>query len=69
MSEDTEAYEVDIMDGDTVARTISSLSDESASYTAAQQTADGFTPGDPIDCNIYQLSAAVGRGWPLEATV
>lgn len=72
MSESTESYEVDIIDPDSAAeivRTINSLTSESASYTAAQQTADGYTPGDPIDCVIYQLSATVGRGWPLAATV
>ncbi|MCP4034871.1 MAG: hypothetical protein GY734_26980, partial [Herbaspirillum sp.] len=66
--EDTEAYEVDIMDGSTVKRTIS-IASETASYSAADQTTDGFTPGDVITVNIYQLSAVVGRGFVGVATV
>jgi hypothetical protein len=68
MSEATEAYEVDIMSGATVLRTIS-VTAESASYSAAEQTTDGGTPGDPVEVNIYQISAVVGRGYALNATV
>lgn len=38
-------------------------------YTAAQQTEDGFTPGDPIKVRIYQVSALLGRGGFAEATI
>ncbi len=68
LGEDSESYEVDIMDGASVLRTISSSS-KSASYTAAQQTTDGLTPGDPVEVNIYQLSATVGRGYAGNATI
>jgi hypothetical protein len=66
--EDSESYEVDVMSGATVLRTITATS-ETASYTAAQQTTDGLTPGDPVTVNVYQLSATVGRGYPTEATI
>jgi hypothetical protein len=69
LGESSEAYEVDILDGDDVVRTIDSLSSETASYSAAEQTTDGLTPGDPVDCVIYQMSATVGRGFGREATV
>jgi len=62
------AYEVDILDGSTVVRTITASS-ETASYTAAQQTTDGLTPGDPVDVRIYQIGSLVGRGRVSEATV
>lgn len=39
------------------------------SYTANMQTADGLTPGSPIHLKIYQVSAQVGRGIPLEVTL
>lgn len=70
VGEDSESYELDVLDapGGNVLRTIVA-SGETASYTAAQQTADGLTPGDPIDINIYQLSATVGRGTEGSATV
>jgi hypothetical protein len=68
LSEATEAYEIDVMDGSTVVRTISATS-TSATYTAVQQTADGFTAGNPITVRIYQLSSVVGRGKKAEATI
>lgn len=68
MSEATEAYSIDILDGVDVIRTITATS-ETATYSAADQTSDGLTPGDPVTAVVYQLSAVVGRGYPLEATV
>lgn len=38
-------------------------------YTAAEQTADGLTPGNPVDVQIWQLSDTIGRGRMAEATV
>lgn len=55
-------FEVDIMDGADVVRTITVENVEEAEYTAAQQTSDGLTPGDPVTVNVYQISALVGRG-------
>lgn len=40
-----------------------------AFYTAEQQTADGLTPGDPVKVRIRQVSATVGRGDYVEATL
>lgn len=68
LGETTEAYEVDILDGSTVVRTIE-ITSESATYTAAQQTNDGLTPGDPVDMIIYQISTVIDRGFGTEATV
>lgn len=68
VGEDSEAYEIDVMSGSTVVRTISATS-ETFAYSAANQTADGFTPGNAITFRIYQISAAVGRGYALEVTL
>jgi hypothetical protein len=71
LGEDSEAYEVDIIDDDsaeTVLRTIE-VTSETASYTAAQQTADGLTPGDDVTVRVYQISETVGRGYGREATI
>jgi hypothetical protein len=68
LSEATEAYEIDMMNGSTVVRTISATS-TTATYSAADQTADGFTAGNPITVRIYQLSSVVGRGKKAEATI
>lgn len=62
------AYDVDVMDGITVLRTIS-VSAATAAYSAADQVTDGLTPGAPVSVNIYQLSSRVGRGYAGSATV
>jgi len=64
LAEDSEAYEVDILDGATVTRTLQ-VATPSALYTAAQQTADWgapLGPGQTLSIRIYQLSALIGRG-------
>ncbi len=69
LDEAAEAYEVDIIKDGEIVRTIGSLTSPTCGYTAAQQAADGFTPGDPIPLAVYQMSAVVGRGFPGEQTV
>ena len=64
LAEDSEAYEVEIRDGSTVKRTLTT-STTSVLYTAAQQTADWgapLGPGQSLSIRIYQLSALIGRG-------
>ncbi|WP_084863954.1 baseplate multidomain protein megatron [Salibaculum halophilum] len=71
LGEEIEAYEVEIVDGATVKRVLSTTT-TSALYTAAQQTADWggpLGPGDTLDICIYQLSALIGRGAPKAATL
>ncbi len=62
LSEESEKYEVDIMNGSTVVRTISGLTSPSASYSAAEQTTDFGSTQSSITVDIYQISASVGRG-------
>ena len=64
LSEDSEAYAVEVRDGATVKRTLSSGT-TSALYTAAQQIADWgalLGPGNSLQLRIHQLSALIGRG-------
>lgn len=68
LSEDTEAYEVDVLDGVTVVRTIA-VTAQTASYTAAEQTTDFGSPQSSVDVMVYQRSASIGRGYPAEATI
>lgn len=70
LSEQTESYEIDVFDLDapgTVLRTITATS-ETLTYTAAQQTDDGFTAFEEVGFRIYQLSEIFGRGKALEVT-
>ena len=62
LSEESERYEVDIMSGVTVKRTITGLTSPTTIYTAAQQTTDFGSAQNSVTVNVYQLSAAVGRG-------
>ena len=64
LTEELEAYEVEILDGATVKRVLSAIT-TSAVYAAAHQTADWgalLGPGDSLTVRIYQLSALAGRG-------
>ncbi|MCB1888607.1 MAG: hypothetical protein KDH20_13455 [Rhodocyclaceae bacterium] len=71
LGEELEAYEVEILDGATVQRVLSTAT-TSVVYTAAHQAADRgapLSPGDTLDIRIYQLSALVGRGAPKTVTL
>jgi hypothetical protein len=68
LAEDSERYEIDILDGSNVKRTI--LSDApSAVYTAAEQTADFGSPQSSVSLRVFQMSALLGRGTPRTATL
>jgi hypothetical protein len=68
LNEESERYEVDILDGATVVRTLSAIN-PTVTYTGAEQTADFSAPQAAISVKVYQLSAVVGRGWPASATL
>jgi hypothetical protein len=71
LAEDREAYEVEVLDGTTVLRTLVTAT-TSATYTAAQQLADLgalLGPGDTLDVRIFQLSVLLGRGAPASVTL
>ncbi|WIY52466.1 glycoside hydrolase TIM-barrel-like domain-containing protein [Devosia sp. YIM 151766] len=71
LGEEAEAYEVDILDGASVLRTLSSAS-PSVVYTGAEQSSDWGAPlgtGAALDIVIYQFSPAYGRGSPFITTL
>lgn len=63
LNETTEAYEVEILNGVNVARTLSGLTSAAATYSAAQQVIDFGSVQSSVSVRIYQLSALVGRGY------
>jgi hypothetical protein len=65
LGEDTESYEIDILAGSTVLRTLTSTS-QTVTYTSAQQTTDSNAADSAI---IYQISATVGRGYGTEVAI
>ena len=71
LAEETERYEVEILDGAAVKRTFAATID-SVVYSGAQQIADWgalLGPGDKLDVRVSQLSALVGRGAPNTVTL
>jgi hypothetical protein len=66
--EDSEAYEIDILNGDTVARTIKT-STTSTTYSAADQTSDFGAAQGSLSITVYQMNSTIGRGNPGKATV
>jgi hypothetical protein len=69
LNEASEAYDVDVLDGaGLVVRTLSSTA-PSVAYDAVDQTADFGAPQAAVDVAVYQLSAAVGRGFTGRATL
>lgn len=67
LGEASEQYEVDIMSGTTVKRTLTS-STPSVTYTAAQQSADFGAVQTTLSIRVYQISAVVGRGFQASKT-
>jgi hypothetical protein len=68
LAEDSESYEVDILDGSEVKRTLASAT-PSVIYTTAQQSSDFGAPQPSYVVRVYQLSATFGRGQPREAII
>jgi hypothetical protein len=65
-----DSYDVEFLasPGGAVVRTVSALSVATVIYTAAQQTADGLTPGNPVSLTVYQ-NGKFGRGYPENSTI
>ena len=68
VGETAEAYEIDVINGSTVVRTIESSTPE-FSYSAADQIIDFGSAQSSILFRIYQLSDVVGRGFVREVTL
>jgi len=68
LGEEVERYEIDILDGPLVKRTLSATA-PGVTYTAAQQIADFGALQTGLSFNVYQISASYGRGAKAAATV
>jgi hypothetical protein len=68
LAEDAERYEIDILSGSTVVRTLAASAPE-VTYTAAQQTLDFGAPQASVTLRIHQVSGSIGRGTPRTATL
>lgn len=68
VGEVSESWEIDVMSGSTVKRTITASTPQ-FTYSAATQSTDFGAAQAAITFRIYQLSGTVGRGYPLEVTL
>jgi hypothetical protein len=68
LAEDAESYEVDVLDGETVVRTLASAT-PAVTYTAADQISDFGSEQPAYDVRVYQLSGSHGRGTARNAVV
>lgn len=64
-----ERYEVDIMDGATVVRTMEVLMAAGVVYDIGRQTLDFGGAQSSVTVRVYQISAIMGRGTYTEATL
>ncbi|KZL06756.1 hypothetical protein PsAD2_04269 [Pseudovibrio axinellae] len=63
LGEEAEHYEIEIRDGEAVKRVLSSTS-QSITYSAAMQVEDFGALASSFEIQVFQLSAAYGRGVP-----
>jgi len=78
LGEESENYDVEIMNGATVVRTITSVptvggsvvtpGSRQATYSAADQVTDFGVEQATLTVRIYQLSTSVGRGFPAQSS-
>ncbi|MBK8745590.1 phage tail protein [Propionivibrio sp.] len=72
LGEASELYDVEIYSSGaytTLKRTLSALTGQTAAYTSAQQVTDFGSNQATLYVKIYQLSATVGRGYPLTTSI
>lgn len=69
MSESPLKFDVEFLNGGGIVVRTKTVTTETVSYTAAEQTTDGLTPGNLVRMKIYQISATVGRGYVRDVTL
>jgi len=68
MSEVSEAYDLEILNGASVVRAVSGLATPAFTYTAVMQSADFGSPVTSLAARLYQIGA-LGRGVPMIKTL
>lgn len=71
LGETSEAYEIDVFSNGTyttLKRTISAVT-QTAAYSSAAQVTDFGSNQATLYVRVYQLSATVGRGYPLQTSI
>lgn len=66
--EDTEAYQIDVLNGDKVIRTLTATT-PTVSYNAVDQTTDFGAAQSVLSVAVYQINSTIGRGYAGKAIV
>jgi len=72
LGEASKLYDVEIYSSgtyNTLKRTFFSLTSETTTYTSAEQVADFGSNQSTLYVKVYQISATVGRGYPLTTSI
>lgn len=69
LNESNESYDLEILSGTSVKRTVSGLTTTQYIYSAADQITDFGSTQSAVKVRIYQLSSIVGRGTKGESTI
>jgi hypothetical protein len=69
LSESSELYDVEILNGSTVIRTFTDLATPTVEYSGVQQGIDFGSVQDSVSVNVFQKSGLIGRGFKASATV
>lgn len=69
LNEETELYDLQILDGSSVVREVTNLTSPAYTYTTASQVTDFGSAQSTLTFRVYQLSSKVGRGHPGQQTV
>jgi len=69
LSEASELYDVEILNGSSVIRTFSDLATPTVDYSGVQQGIDFGSVQDAVSVNVFQKSGLIGRGFRASAIV
>ncbi|MDX2113677.1 MAG: glycoside hydrolase TIM-barrel-like domain-containing protein [Alphaproteobacteria bacterium] len=69
LNEASERYDVEVMNGASIARSWTALTAPMVIYSAAEQVADFGSLPSSVEVRIYQISEIVGRGYAANAVV
>jgi hypothetical protein len=69
LSESSELYDVDVLDGSAVVRTFTDLPSPTVEYDVTEQLTDFGSTQQAVAVRVFQKSASIGRGFAGSATV
>jgi len=69
LDQDEEKYEIEVLNGDTVVRTVALSEVRSWTYSAANHSDDFGSIQDKVHFRLYQIGRVVGRGFAAEVWV